>query len=124
METKCFEFYLEFYEIICRYLLWKDILNNLSSFKALDVIPDYPSEIIDGVLLTDDKVICKRIRTFMDRIWKLKDIIETLKQFDHLVKEMKMLPLLSIIKNECDSSDEESGDDNRTVSVASPDSLG
>ena len=60
----------------------------------------------------------------MERIWQLKDITETMKQFNNLGKGMKMLPLLSIIKESYDSSDEESEDDARTVSVASPDSLG
>ena len=61
----------------------------------------------------------------MERIWQLKDITETLKQFNHLINGMKVLPLLSIIKKEsCDTSDEESDDDVRTISVASPDFLG
>ena len=60
----------------------------------------------------------------MERIWQLKDITETMKQFNNLIKGMKMLPLLSIIKESRDSSDEESDDDARTLSVASPDSVG
>lgn len=105
-------------------MLWNNYFNFYKT-AIDDNIPDYQSsETIDGVRLVDDKVILKPIRSFMKRIWQLKDIMETMKQFNILVKSMKVLPLLTIIKEYCNSSDEESEDDSRTVSVASPDSLG
>lgn len=49
---------------------------------------------IEGVSFKDDNIILHPVKIFSNRIQRLIDIIETMKQFHHLILASKTLPLL------------------------------